>query len=92
MKDVLIMGGQMTEAAMAASMNPPLRIINLDEAMRKYADTQQFPSSCIFTVDEVRQKDQAMAKAKARNSPLILPPLYSQQAELPPCRPKIGTV
>jgi hypothetical protein len=62
-KDVMGTAGALQEAAQAAGLPAPIRVINLDKAMREYADSQNFPISCIFTEDEVAANDQAHAKA-----------------------------
>lgn len=68
MKDTLATAGGLSSAAKAAGVPDPLRVINLDETMRHYADLNNFPSSCVFTEDEVKQHDQIrqqeLAKAK----------------------------
>ena len=55
-------------AAKAAGVPDPIRVINLDKAMRHYADINNFPTDSMFTDDEVKQHDairqQEMAKAK----------------------------
>lgn len=64
MKDVLATAGSLESAAQAAGFPSPIRVINLDKAMREYADSQGFPISCVFTDDEVAENDKAHAQAK----------------------------
>ena len=69
-KDVFQTAGVMSSAAKAAGLPDPLRTLNLDKSLRHYADLNNFPEDCIFTIDEVTQHDAIRAKAK-------------QQAEMP---------
>lgn len=62
LKDVLSTGAQLTEAAQTAGLPSPLRIINLDEAMREYCDFANANPKILFTIDEVQQHDQARAQ------------------------------
>lgn len=64
MKDVLQTGGILSSAAKAAGLPDPLRIINLDAALRHYADINNFPEASMFTIDEVGTHDEARAKAQ----------------------------
>lgn len=64
MKDVLATAGSLESAAQSAGLPSPIRIINLDEAMRKYADSQNFPISCLYAESEVAEKDKMAAQAK----------------------------
>jgi hypothetical protein len=68
MKDTFATAGSLSSAAKAAGVPDPIRVINLDKAMRHYADINNFPTDSMFTDDEVKQHDairqQEMAKAK----------------------------
>jgi hypothetical protein len=64
MKDVLATAGSLESAAQAAGLPSPIRVINLDAAMRQYADSQNFPIACLFTEDEVAANDKAHAQAQ----------------------------
>lgn len=66
MKDVLATGGNLSAAAKAAGLPDPLRIIDLDKAMRKYAKTKAFPDSVILTPEQVAELDQARAEGEAQ--------------------------
>jgi hypothetical protein len=70
MKDVMATAGSLESAAQAAGLPSPIRVINLDKAMREYADSQNFPITCLFTEDEVAENDKAHAQAQqAASSP-----------------------
>lgn len=64
-KDVLSTGGALSSAAHAAGLPDPLRVIDLDKALRRYADLNNFPDDCLFTVEEVQQQDKVRAKQQA---------------------------
>lgn len=64
MKDVLQTGGALASAAQAAGLPNPLRVLNLDKAMREYADLNNYPISCVFTDEEVAEHDQARKQAQ----------------------------
>lgn len=68
MKDTFATAGSLSSAAKAAGVPDPIRVINLDKAMRHYADINNFPSDSMYTDDEVKQHDairqQEMEKAK----------------------------
>ena len=66
LKDVLTTAGELTEAAIAAGVAPPVRIINLDEAMREYVDYANANPKILYTIDEVKQHDQARAQQSAQ--------------------------
>lgn len=63
LKDVLITGGEMATAAQAAGLPNPLRIINLDAALRHYSKLSNVDPIILYTDDEVKQNDAAAAKA-----------------------------
>lgn len=63
LKDVLTVGGQMSEAAQAAGLPNPLRIINLDQAMRDYVGLSNVDPVILYTDDQVSQHDEARAAA-----------------------------
>lgn len=69
MKDVFQTAGVMSSAAKAAGVPDPLRTINLDKALRHYADLNGFPGTLFFTNQEVQEHDQIrteeMQKAQA---------------------------
>ena len=66
MKDTFQTAGGLSSAAKAAGVPDPIRTINLDKAMKKYADLNNFPSDCMYTDEEVKQNDQARENAKAQ--------------------------
>jgi hypothetical protein len=66
MKDVFVTAGEASAAAKAAGIPDPIRVINWDQSMRKYADRNNFPEDCLYTEDEVRQHDAARAQGEAQ--------------------------
>jgi hypothetical protein len=64
MKDTFATAGSLSSAAKAAGVPDPIRVINLDAAMKKYADLNNFPADCIFTDQEVQAHDQIRAQAQ----------------------------
>ncbi len=70
MKDTFAVMGALSSAAKAAGVPDPIRKINLDKSLAKYAEINDYPSDCVYTDDEVKQHDAERAQAK-------------QQAEMP---------
>lgn len=66
MKDTFATAGALSSAAKAAGVPDPIRVINLDKALRKYGDLNNFPSDCLFTDDEVQKHDQIRAQEMAK--------------------------
>jgi hypothetical protein len=66
LKDVLATAGALQSAAQAAGLPAPIRVINLDAAMREYAENSNFPISCLYTEEEVSANDKAHAAALAQ--------------------------
>lgn len=64
MKDTFITAGELSSAAKAAGVPDPIRVINLDKAMKHYADLNNFPSNCLYTDDEVKKHDQITRQAQ----------------------------
>jgi len=62
LKDVLTTGAELTEAAQTAGLPSPLRIINLDEAMREYIEYANANPKILYTVDQVQKMDQDKAQ------------------------------
>lgn len=65
-KDTLQTAGALSAAAKAAGVPDPLRVFDLDKALRIYAELANFPSEALFTEDEVQQHDQARQQANAQ--------------------------
>ena len=65
MKDVFQTAGALSSAAKAAGVPDPIRIINLDKALRHYGDLNEFPPSLFFTDGEVAVHDQIRHQAVA---------------------------
>lgn len=63
MKDTFATMGELSSAAKAAGLPDPLRVFNLDKSGRRYADSNNFPSDCVFTPEEVLGHDKAREKA-----------------------------
>ena len=66
MKDTLQTAGALSSAAQAARQPDPIRIFDLDKALRAYADINNFPSEALRSEADVKKLDQAAATAKAR--------------------------
>lgn len=64
MERVFATAGSLSEAAKAAQVPDPIRVLNLDASMRKYSDKLNFPADCVFTKDEVAQHDAARAQVQ----------------------------
>ena len=69
MKDVLVTGATAANAALSSAMPNPLRVVNLDEWMRSYAELGGLKPKLLYTAREVQQHDQihmqAMQKQQA---------------------------
>lgn len=63
MKDVFQTAGALSSAAKAAGVPDPIRTINLDKALRDYAEKNNFPEGDFFTEDEVAAHDAARQQA-----------------------------
>jgi hypothetical protein len=63
-KDVLATAGSLESAAQAAGLPSPIRVINLDAAMREYSEISNFPLSALFTEEEVAANDKLHAAAQ----------------------------
>ncbi len=61
MKDFFKTAGEMSAAAKAAQVPDPIRIINLDDATRRYASIVRFDPDLLFTKDEVERHDKERA-------------------------------
>lgn len=66
MERTFAVAGNLSAAAKAAGVPDPIRIINLDEALRSYADMVSFPTKVLFTADEVMKADQERAQHAAQ--------------------------
>lgn len=70
------MGG-LAQAAQAANLPSPLRIVNFDESAREYGDRVLFPAKCLYTPAEVSEHDRvaqqqaAMANVAAATLPAV---------------------
>lgn len=64
MEQTFLVGGKLAEAAQAAQLPNPLRVLNLDESFRIYAERMSYPVKGLFTAQEVRQLDRARQQAK----------------------------
>jgi hypothetical protein len=66
MKDTFATAGELSSAAKAAGVPDPIRVINLDKALRHYGEISNFPSDCYFTDDEVKAHDQIRAEEQQK--------------------------
>jgi head-to-tail connecting protein len=73
--------GTLSEAAQAAGVANPLRILNLDEMLREYGDHVSVPDTIFYTQDEVAQHDQARAQQEAQQQAMqaTLPAVQAAQ-------------
>jgi len=58
MKDFMKTMGELSAAAKAAGVPDPIRIVNLDDAARRYASVVRFDPDLLFTKQEVEGHDQ----------------------------------
>lgn len=63
MKDLFQVAGALSSAAKAAEVPDPIRILNLDKALRLYGELNEAPDSIFFTEGEVVQHDQIRHQA-----------------------------
>jgi len=66
MKDTLATAGGLSSAAKAAGVPDPIRVIDLDKAMRRIGEINNFPIDCFFTDEQVQQHDQARERGQAQ--------------------------
>jgi hypothetical protein len=64
MKDVFTTAGELASAAQAAGLPNPVRIINLEKALREYGEVSNFPLDLFYTDDQVQENDKAHAAAQ----------------------------
>lgn len=62
MEQTFAVAGHLSAAAKAAQVPDPIRVLNLDESMRIYADRTNYPARGVFSADEVAQHDQDKAR------------------------------
>jgi hypothetical protein len=70
MESTLATIGNLGALAQAASLPPPLRIFNLDESARIFAERKSFPARGVFTPEEVAAHDKAKAQ-QAENAQAV---------------------
>jgi hypothetical protein len=63
MERTFAVAGNLSAAAKAAGVADPIRVINLDESFRLYAEMVSFPSKGLYSPDQVEEHDQARLKA-----------------------------
>lgn len=56
--------GEMTEGALAAGLPPPVRVLDLDRAVRRYGQAIGAPAILVFSEQEVAKHDAIRAKAQ----------------------------
>lgn len=66
MKDTFQTAGELSSAAKAAGVPDPIRRINLDRALQKYGELNNFPEDCWYSDQEVAQHDQIRAQEMAK--------------------------
>ena len=62
MKDTFAVAGSLSSAAKAAGVADPIRVLDLDKALKHYAELNNYPTSCIYTEDQVKQHDMIRAQ------------------------------
>lgn len=87
MKDVFQTAGVLSSASQAAGLPNPLRTINLDKALREYADINEFPPDLFYSDGEVAQHDQIREeerqKAQAPNQAMAAVTAAKTMADTP---------
>lgn len=73
--------GSLSEAAQAAQLPNPMRVLNLDECGRTYADRMMFPAKCLFTPAQVAANDKAVQQHMAEQQAMAatLPAVQAAQ-------------
>lgn len=66
MERTFAVAGNLSAAAKAAQVPDPIRILNLDEALRVYGDMTNFPAKVMFSDKEVQEHDEQRAQAQQR--------------------------
>lgn len=66
MKDGFVTMGELSAAAKAAELPDPMRKINLEKSLEHYLFLNNYPDTCIYTDQEVKQHDDARAQAVAQ--------------------------
>ena len=81
MERTFAVAGNLSAAAKAAGVPDPIRIINLDEALRSYSDMVSFPSKVLITADEVMEHDKERAQQAQQQQALqaTLPAVQAAQ-------------
>jgi hypothetical protein len=64
MERTFAVAGNLSAAAKAAQVPDPIRILNLDEALRVYGDMTDFPAKVMFSQKDVQEHDEARAHAQ----------------------------
>jgi hypothetical protein len=64
MKDCFTTAGELSAAAKAAGVPDPIRVLNLDKAMRKYCELNNLDPDLMFTDDEVAEHDKIRGQAQ----------------------------
>jgi hypothetical protein len=64
MEQTFRVGGELATAAQAAQLPNPLRVLNLDESFRIYAERMSYPAKGLFTSSQVKQLDRVRQQAK----------------------------
>lgn len=70
MERTFAVAGNLSSAAKAAGQPDPIRVLNLDEALRTYAGLVSFPEKALHTEAEVQQADQARAQQQQQQAAL----------------------
>lgn len=81
MERTAAVAGKAGEAAQAAGLQNPIRIVNWDKWLRVYSEKVKNPTEVLYTEDEVKQQDAARAQAAQKQQAIQAVPAAVQAAQ-----------